>query len=83
MTNGTQPQQNKAHRDEDALGIWVKSGRSEYRNFDGVTIRKTPGRQWWWAYGPDGEHLLTDYGSKVGGHSLTWAKLAVDHHANA
>lgn len=78
--NGTQPQQNQAHRDD---LTWVKVGRSEYMRSDGTTIRKMKDRQWWWAYGPDGEHLYRNPNFKVGGHSLTWAKIAVEAHEEA
>lgn len=68
--------QNEAHR----LDLtWAKVSKGEYMRADGITLRKsTDGR--WYAYKEDGSKLADKKHNffHVNGHSLTWAKLAVE-----
>jgi hypothetical protein len=66
--------QNKAHR-EDML--WVKAG-ADYMRSDGYTLRKHPRTGYWYLFDADGVEVRNQYNFRVGGHTLTWAKVWVE-----
>lgn len=71
--------QNQAHRDS---LVWHKVSKSEYMRTDGVTLRKNSQNARWYAFNEDGSKMMDSFCfQQVSGHSLTWAKLNVEHDA--